>query len=164
MTKTGQRFANKKVRVLVTAVVVWALLQIPRLVAIPLISDVLAGTESPAWLWPAILDSVLAVSAVFVAYLLWYKKGLGPWVTAIVFFVVSIVDHGAAISAEYLTATPQILQGTGGVAGLLLGVGLDAAAIWILATKTVRTHYLGDSPQTGTTETDKAAADSRQPR
>jgi hypothetical protein len=54
---------EERPRLIIAGLVVWVLLQLPRLIAIPLIQDVLEGTESDAWMFPAILDVVVAVAA-----------------------------------------------------------------------------------------------------
>lgn len=64
-------------RLAIIVIVVWALLPLPRLIAIPLVQDVLAGHDSPAWLFPAILDLVVAIAAPFVAFAIWRKKRAG---------------------------------------------------------------------------------------
>ena len=59
----------------------WVVLQVPRLIAIPLIQGVLDDTEDDAWMFPAILDIVVAVAAPFMAIALWRARGLWVWVT-----------------------------------------------------------------------------------
>ena len=87
----------RRPRALLAFLSIWALLQLPRLIAIPLISDVVAGRDDAAWMYPAILDVVVAVAAIPVAWLIWRRRGLLPFVAGIVFLVVSIVDHGGPL-------------------------------------------------------------------
>jgi hypothetical protein len=141
----GSPTADERPR-LVIWLVVWVVLQVPRLIAVPLIQDVLDGTESDAWMFPAILDIVVAVAAPFVAVALWRARGLWVWVTAIVFFTISIVDHLDAITAGLLAPPPQVFGGGSGpspalVPGLQLLV--DIAALALLTRRDVRRHYLG---------------------
>lgn len=90
---------------------IWCLLQLPRLIAVPLIADVAAGRDDPAWMYPAILDIVVAVAAVPVAWMLWRHRGPLPFVAGVLFFVVSIVDHGDAVTAALLSPTPHVFGG-----------------------------------------------------
>ena len=72
------------------------LLQLPRLVAVPLITSVLDDIDSPAWMYPAILDVVTAVLAPFLAVALWKWRGLAVWTLTVAYLTMSIVDHGGA--------------------------------------------------------------------
>ncbi|MCI0636627.1 MAG: hypothetical protein L0206_22310 [Actinobacteria bacterium] len=134
-------------RLAIAVLVVWTLLQLPRLIAVPLIRDVLDDRESDAWLYPAILDVVVAVAAPFVAYALWRKVGLAVWTTAVVFFVVSIVDHGDAVTAAAVAPTPDIFGGLGDSIGLAtvptLQAAIDVVMLLVLTSRRVRSYYLG---------------------
>jgi hypothetical protein len=137
--------ADERPRLIIIGLIVWVLLQLPRLIAIPLIQDVLDGTESDAWMFPAILDVVVAVAAPFLAVALWRARGLWVWVTAIVFFTVSIVDHLDAMTAGLLAPPPQVFGGGSGpspvvVPGLQLLV--DVVALWLLLRPNVKRYYL----------------------
>lgn len=136
---------EERPRLIIIGLVVWVLLQLPRLIAIPLIQDVLDETESDAWMFPAILDVVVAVAAPFMAVALWRARGLWVWVTAIVFFTVSIIDHADAITAGLLTPAPQVFGGESGpspavVPGLQLLI--DLVALWLLTRPSVKGYYL----------------------
>jgi hypothetical protein len=124
---------------------VWCLLQLPRLIALPLIRDVLAGTESDAWMYPAVLDIVVAVAAIPVGWLLWARRGLFPFVAGILFFVVSIVDHGDAVTAGLLAPTPQIFGGPNGVGSAAIVPAiqsvLDGVALWLLTRRSTRAWF-----------------------
>jgi hypothetical protein len=137
--------ANQRPQRVIVGLVVWVLLQVPRLIAIPLIQDVLDDTESDAWMFPAILDIVVAVAAPFVAVALWRARGLRVWVSAILFFTISIVDHLDAITAGLLAPPPQIFGGGSGpspavVPGLQLLI--DLMALWLLRRPNVKRYYL----------------------
>ena len=137
--------ADERPQLIIIGLIVWVVLQVPRLIAIPLIQGVLDGTESDAWMFPAILDIVVAVAAPFMAVALWRARGLWVWVTAIVFFTVSIVDHLDAITAGLLAPTPQIFGGGSGpspavVPGLQLLI--DVVALWLLMRRNVKRYYL----------------------
>ena len=142
--------ADERPQLIIIGLIVWVVLQVPRLIAIPLIQGVLDGTESDAWMFPAILDIVVAVAAPFMAVALWRARGLWVWVTAIVFFTVSIVDHLDAITAGLLTPTPQIFGGGSGpspavVPGLQLLI--DLVALWLLMRRNVKRYYLDTTAQ-----------------
>src|SRR5713226_6660179 len=94
-------------RLSIIIIVVWALLQLPRFIAIPLIQNVLAGHDPAAWLWPAIGDIVIATTAPFVAFAVWRKTGLWVWVGALLWFILSILDHLSTITAALTTPGPQ---------------------------------------------------------
>jgi hypothetical protein len=137
--------ADPRPRLIIIGLVVWVVLQVPRLIAIPLIQGVLDDTEDDAWMFPAILDIVVAVAAPFMAVALWRARGLWVWVTAIVFFTVSIIDHLDAITAGLLAPTPQIFGGGSGpspaiVPGLQLLI--DLVALWLLLRPNVKRYYL----------------------
>ena len=100
----------------ITFLVVWALLQLPRLIAVPLIRDVLDGSESDAWMYAAVLDVVVAaVSAPG-----WSLGAVGSSAACGdldrarrgVSFCVSIVDHGDADHGVAAVAgAPAVLGG-----------------------------------------------------
>lgn len=126
---------------------VWMLLQLPRLIAIPLIRDVLNGVESEAWMFPALLDVVVAAAAIPLAWLVWRKRDMRVWVFAILFFVVSILDHADAVTAGLLTPTPQVFGGENMPTSAALvpaaqAIG-DAVFLMWLSTRAARRHYAG---------------------
>ena len=137
--------ADERPQLIIIGLIVWVVLQVPRLIAVPLIQGVLDGTESDAWMFPAILDVVVAAAVPFMAVALWRARGLWVWVTAMVFFTVSIVDHLDAITAGLLAPTPQIFGGGSGpspavVPGLQLLI--DLVALWLLTRRNVKRYYL----------------------
>ncbi len=137
--------ANQRPRLIIIGLLVWVILQLPRLIAIPLIQGVLDDTESDAWMFPAILDIVVAVAAPFVAVALWRARGLWVWVTAIVFFTVSIVDHLDAITAGMLAPPPQVFGGGSGPSPAVvpgLQMLIDIVALWLLTRRNVKRYYL----------------------
>lgn len=124
---------------------IWCLLQLPRLIAVPLIQDVAAGRDDPAWMYPAILDVVVAAAAVPVAWLLWRRRGLLPFVAGVVFFSVSIVDHGDAATAAFLSPTPHVFGGpdagpSGRVVPAVQAV-VDVVALGLLTRVSVREWF-----------------------
>jgi len=136
---------EERPRLIITVLVLWVVLQLPRLIAIPLIQDVLDGTESDAWMFPAILDVVVAVAVPFMAVALWRACGLWVWVSAIVFFTVSIVDHLDAITAGLLAPAPQVFGGGSGPSPAVvpgLQMLIDLVALWLLTRRNVKRYYL----------------------
>lgn len=132
-------------RGVLTFLVIWCLLQLPRLIAIPLIRDVASGRDDSAWMYPAILDVVVAVAAIPVAWLLWKRRGLLPFVAGVVFLVTSIIDHGDAVTAAFLSPTPHVFGGPNGSASgrvvpALQAVG-DLVALWLLTKASTRAWF-----------------------
>lgn len=137
---------NKFVQYSRIGIIVWVLLQTTRLIAIPLINDVIDGITTGAWLYPAILDVVIAIMAPFTAFLLWKKKGLFVWTFAVVFFVVSIIDHGDAVTASYIAEVPKVFKemGAENASGPpMFQTLVDIIALILLSNKRIRTFYLG---------------------
>src|SRR6266508_3130757 len=136
---------DERPRLIIIGLIVWVVLQVPRLIAIPLIQGVLDDTESDAWMFPAILDIVVAVAAPFIAVALWRARGLWVWVTAIVLFTVSIVDHLDAITAGLLAPPPQVFGGGSGPSPAVvpgLQMLIDVVALWLLTRRNVKRYYL----------------------
>ncbi len=136
---------DERPRLIIAGLVVWVVLQVPRLIAIPLIQGVLDDTESDAWMFPAILDIVVAAAVPFMAVALWRARGLWVWVTAIVFFTVSIVDHLDAITAGLLAPAPQVFGGGSGPSPAVvpgLQMLIDLVALWLLTRRNVKRYYL----------------------
>ena len=122
-----------------------ALVQVVRLSAVQLAQDVLAGREQAAWLFPSLVDIFVGVTAAFVAYAIWRRRGLGVWVAAIVWFTISISDHLDALTTAFVSTIPPMFpQDRSSVAAFLLfGVITEALAIVWLARDGTRAHYLG---------------------
>ena len=141
-----RRTAADRPHLAIVAIVVWALLQLPRLIAVPIVQDVLAGHDSPAWLFPAILDIVVALAAPLVAFAIWGKRGLAVWVIAITFFVVSIIDHMDAVTAGLTAPVPRTFAGMNGPGPATVPVAqaaIDVAMLVVLMRKKLRSYYLG---------------------
>ncbi len=135
-------------RLSIIVIVAWTLLQIPRLIAVPLVQDVLAGHESPAWLFPAILDIVVAIAAPVVAFAVWRKRGLAVWATALIFFIVSTVDHMGAVTAALTAPVPRIFGGPSSpfVSAAVFPIGqavIDVIVLVMLLRRNMRSYYLG---------------------
>jgi len=127
-----------------------ALFQTVRVLAYSMIQDVFAGITPDAWLFPAAMDVFVGVTAPIVAIGLWRGKGLAVWTSAIVFFVLSISDHLDAMTVVLTTKgpLPAMMSGAPSSTATMLTVMslIEAIAIWKLASKNLRDHYL--SPKT----------------
>ena len=139
---------KKSPRIAIILVALLALIQTIRVMAIPIVQDALAGNVAEAWLFPAMMDVFIGATALFVALGVWRGKGLLPWVSAIVFFALSISDHLDAVSVV-LTSTgpaPEMMSGEPSAVATQLVVMtlLEVAALWALTTKSMREHYLSN--------------------
>jgi predicted ABC-type sugar transport system permease subunit len=88
----------------------WAVLQLPRLIALPLISSVLSGTDEKAWLFPAMIDIVVAAGVPFALWFIWRRSSLTGWLYLLGFFLLSIFDHASAITAFKVAGVPSIFK------------------------------------------------------
>lgn len=126
-----------------------ALFQIVRVMAYPIIQDVFAGVNADAWLFPAMTDVFIGVTALFVALGLWRGKGLAVWTSAIVFFCLSISDHLDAMTVVLTSEGPHPAMMSGAPSAVVTQLAvmglLEALAVWALTTKSMRNHYLANS-------------------
>jgi hypothetical protein len=136
--------SDVRLRLMVIGLTAWAAFQVIRVVGFFLAQDALAGSASPAWLYPAITDVVVGLMAPIVAFAIWRMKGLGVWVLAIVFFAISIVDHLDAVTAALNTpipAAPLLNPSPVATAVELVVISvIDAIAIALLATGRMRAY------------------------
>ncbi len=108
----GRVGKNAKSRGAVIAVVVWAVLQIPRFIAIPIILNIFSGgTDPAAWLLPALGDIVIAVMSFVVIYAFWKKQGFWVWAFTLLWLALSVYDHMSTVAAGLTTPAPQIFGG-----------------------------------------------------
>jgi len=128
-------------------VAVWALIQVVRLSAISLAQSILSAANPVAWLFPAYLDVFIGITAPFVAFAIWRRTGLAVWVSAIVFFSLSIADHLDAVTNALAGPLPNNTPGFSTPAatatGLLVASALDVIALALLTRGRMRSHYLG---------------------
>lgn len=140
--------SKKSPHVAIILVGLLALIQIMRVLAYSIIQDALAGKVAEAWLFPAMMDVFVGVCALFVALGIWRGKGLLPWVSAIVFYALSISDHLDAISVVLTSKgpAPAMMSGAPSAVATQLAVMtlLEVAALWALTTKSMRDHYLSN--------------------
>ena len=133
-----------RLRLMIIGLAGWTLFQTIRLVGFFLAQNALAGSASPAWLYPAMTDVVVGIMAPIVTFAIWRLKGLGVWVFSIVFFAISIVDHLDAVTAALTTSIPSaplLFPSVVTTAGLLIVLSLiDAVAVAVLATAKMRAY------------------------
>lgn len=102
----------KPPRALLISFLVWGVLQIGRLIAIPILQNIFSGgTDHPAWLLPAFGDIVIALAAPVVMWLFARKRGLWVWAVALAWLFLSIYDHMSTVVASSTTPPPQIFGG-----------------------------------------------------
>lgn len=97
-------------RVFIFGTIVWIFLQVSRAIAIVLINDIDAGVASEAWRYPAYLDLVAVVFAPPLIWAVWARRGLFTWVAAVVYWVVSIVDHVGNFVTTTFVGAPSIAE------------------------------------------------------
>jgi len=125
------------------ALTIWVLLQLPRFIALPLIQSVLLGTDPAAWLFPAIIDIVVAVLAPVVLLAVWRHPNLWSWLFTLCWLVVSTFDHASAVTAFAIAGGPTIFKDFGSSGNLvpLLQAVVDAFLFLVLCNEGVRSHF-----------------------
>lgn len=98
-------------RAFIIGTIIWILLQLSRAIAWVLIQDIDAGGSSEAWRYPAYLDLFAVVFAPPLVWAVWSRRGLHTWVAAIVYWVVSIVDHSGNFVTTTFVGPPSIAEG-----------------------------------------------------
>ena len=139
MTET----ATVRPRVALMVLIVWIFLQLPRFIAWPLIHSVVTGSDPAAWLFPALIDIVVAVSGLPLAALAWTRPRLGTWVYALVWLTLSIFDHASAMTAFYIAGVPSVFRrfGEGGLTVPAMQSLLDSGVFSMLYAKRVRAYF-----------------------
>ncbi|MFK7787487.1 MAG: hypothetical protein AB8B56_20355 [Crocinitomicaceae bacterium] len=107
--KLGFKNFTRNEKIFFIGLQVWIFLQLSRVVAVPLINDVNAGAESPAWLYPAYLDLVAAFFGIPLMIALVKKRGLFTWTFAIMYLAISIVDHCGNFVTTATVGPPSIV-------------------------------------------------------
>src|SRR5712692_4092576 len=135
----------QKPRLAIVSIALLALIQVVRIAAFQLAQDVFAGRESVAWLYPGFVDIFIGITAPFVAFAIWRRTGLAVWVTAIVWFALSISDHldalTTALAGPLPINTPGFSSQSGTVAGFLVATALDVIALALLTRGKMKSHY-----------------------
>ena len=107
----GWRSLSGVQKLFLIGLVIWTLLQLSRVIALPLINEINAGGDSEAWRYPAYLDLFAAVFAIPLVWAFLVKRGLITWVVGIVYWAISIVDHVGNFVTTAHVAPPSIAQG-----------------------------------------------------
>lgn len=97
-------------KVFFITLIIWILLQLSRFIAITLINDIHAGSESMAWLYPAYLDNFAAVLSIPLVLACIFKRGLLTWTAAVIYLSISIVDHFGNFTTTTFVGAPSIVQ------------------------------------------------------
>ncbi|MDD8019186.1 MAG: hypothetical protein PHP42_12505 [Bacteroidota bacterium] len=125
---------------------VWGAIQILRFIAIPLIIDILNKKENESWMFPAILDTIVALGSFFFLYVLWLKRNFATWLYSFLYLFISIVDHIDGAVAGALSTTPQLFGGPqrdhfGLILSLLIPAVIDVVALFLLNWKKIREKF-----------------------
>jgi len=143
MQSTHKKFSLTPIFIFLT---IWGAIQIARLIAIPLIRDILNGKEAEAWMFPAILDTVTAILSFYFIYAIWKKRTFGTWVYSFLYLSISIIDHIDGAVAASLTPAPALFGGPeremfGLIVSLLAPAVIDAIGLYFLSRKDVRSKF-----------------------
>lgn len=84
---------EKSVKGVFIFLTIWGAIQIARLIAIPLMLDIVNGKANEAWMFPAILDTVTALASFFFLYAIWKQRNFATWMYSFLYLFVSIIDH-----------------------------------------------------------------------
>ncbi len=133
-------------RLAIILIALLALIQVPRIAAFQLAQDVFAGHESAAWLYPALVDVFIGITAPFVAFAIWRTTGLAVWVATLVWFTVSIFDIFDAMTTTLNMAVPfphglPFGSRSTFVTYLLVSAVFEGMAIAWLTRGKMRAHY-----------------------
>ncbi len=109
-TRTGLSSLNGAQKAFLIGTNIWILLQVSRAIAWVLINDIDAGGSSEAWRYPAYLDLFAVVAAPPLIWALWARRGLLTWVSAVVYWVISIVDHIGNFVTTTFVGAPSIAE------------------------------------------------------
>jgi len=102
-----------------------------------------AGDPPIAWLMPLIGDAIIGLSALFVAFLIWQRKGLWAWTTIIVWNSLAIWDAMSAFIVHLTNPWPDffMLQAVG-PAMFFAASGMHLAIIFLACKSEVREHFI----------------------
>ena len=98
-------------RIFLIGLIIWIVLQISRAIALTLINEITAGSESYAWLYPAYLD---LFAVVFVPPLIWAiikYRGFLTWTFTVMYLTISIIDHAGNFVTTTFVGPPSIAEG-----------------------------------------------------
>lgn len=137
---------EKSVRAAFIFLTIWSAIQIARLIAIPLMLDILNGKANEAWMFPAILDTVTALLSFYFIFAIWKQRTLASWVYGFLYLSISILDHIDGAVAGWLTVAPAMFGGperdkVSLIISLLAPAVIDLIALVVLSSKKVRSQF-----------------------
>jgi len=140
------RQLEKSLKPIFIFLIIWGAIQIARLIAIPLMLDILNGKADEAWMFPTILDTVTAVLSFYFLYAIWKQRNFATWMYTFLYLVISIIDHTDGAVAGALTAAPALFGGPDRdkvslIISLLVPGVIDAIALYLLSRKDVRSKF-----------------------
>lgn len=142
MAKTRSN-ASLVERLFLIGLVVWIALQMSRFIAIPLINEISAGTESKAWLYPAYLDLFAAVFALPLIWAIIKWRGLLTWTSTIIYLAISIVDHVGNFVTTTFVGPPSIAEGMNPYLVPVIQTALDVLFLILLFIPMFRNLFFG---------------------
>lgn len=125
---------------------IWGAIQIARLIAIPLMLDIVNGKANEAWMFPAMLDTVTAILSFYFIYAIWKQRNFATWMYAFLYLFISIIDHVDGAVAGALSAAPALFGGPDRdkvslIISLLVPAVIDAIGLYLLSRKDVRSKF-----------------------
>lgn len=137
-------------RYVTVALVIWAVLQTPRLIALPLIKSAATGVDQAIWLIPALGDIANVILVPFVIWaLLKSNRTVTGWLLIVVWLVMSIYDHVTAVTSFTMAGVPTIFEnfGENGAVAPTIQTIFDIAFIWLVTRKPVRATFFKNEHQ-----------------
>lgn len=125
-------------KMFVGGMVLWFLLQLTRVVAIVLIQVINAGEESMAWLYPAYLDLFAVVFALPGIWATLAKRNATSWALILIYWAISIVDHGGNFVTTTHVGPPAIAEGMNPYLVPAVQTGFDLVFVVLLLTPRFR--------------------------
>ena len=105
-----------------------------------------AGAPPAAWLMPLVGDAIIGVSALFIAYLIWQRKGLWVWVVIIVWNALAIWDALSAYLIHLSNPWPDFFMiQIFGASMFFMASAMHLAIIAMAAQPAVKGHFLGSA-------------------
>ncbi len=138
--------ARKSVKPAFIFLTIWSAIQIARLIAIPLMQDILNGKANEAWMFPAILDTVTALLSFYFLFAIWKQRNFASWVYGFLYLSISIIDHIDGAVAGWLSVAPALFGGPDRdkvslIISLLAPAVIDLIALVVLSSKNVRSKF-----------------------
>ena len=110
-----------------TFAVIWAVLQLARVLSFATIQGIMAGHIAIEWLYPAIIDVFIGLSAPLMAFFIWRKDGVWPRLTVLIWLSVSFLEHIETIKLNMISLKPLAFFGA---TQSVIALELAAFAVW----------------------------------